>query len=194
MQPSDEYLIQKAREEDRSTFEELYNRYKKAIFGYIYRLIGDKAVAEELTQETFVKVYMNLARYRPEGKVSSWIYTIAGNLAKNELRSRGYRKTVSLEVTVSDDERITIGDMLADESFKPDDITQNEELKQDIQKAIQMLPVKYREVLILCDVQSLSYDSVAEIIGSTIGTVASRLSRARAAFVKIFRENFGDRT
>jgi len=147
-----------------------------------------------LTQETFVKVYMNLARYRPEGKVSSWIYTIAGNLAKNELRSRGYRKTVSLEVTVSDDERITIGDMLADESFKPDDITQNEELKQDIQKAIQMLPVKYREVLILCDVQSLSYDSVAEIIGSTIGTVASRLSRARAAFVKIFRENFGDRT
>jgi len=191
MQPSDEYLIQKAREEDRSAFEQLYNRYKKAIFAYIYRMIGDRAVAEELTQEAFVKVYTNLARYRPTGKVSSWIYAIAGNLAKNELRNRGYRKAASIETIISSDEKLKLKDLLADKSLKPDDIAQNKELKTQIEKTIQCLSVNHREVLVLCDVQGLSYEDAAEIIGCSVGTLASRLSRARQAFVKIFNEEFG---
>lgn len=193
MQPSDKYLVQKAREGDRSAFEELYTRYKKPIYNYIYRLIGNRAVAEELAQETFIKVYTNISSYRPTGKVSSWIYSIAGNLAKNELRSRGYRKAVSLEAKISDDEKLKLKDMLANGSFKPDEIAQNRELRERIQKVINMLDVKHKEVLVLCDVQGLSYEEAAEVMDCSVGTVASRLSRARAAFVKLFKENFGER-
>jgi len=193
MQPSDKYLIQKAREGDRPAFEELYNRYKKAIFNYIYRMIGDRAVAEELAQEAFVKAYINVSTYKPTGKVSSWIYAIAGNLAKNELRSRQYRKAISLETKISDDEKIRLKDILANGSFKPDDIAQNKELRMKIQKVIDSLAVKHREVLVLCDVQGLSYEDAAEALNCSVGTLASRLSRARQAFIKLFKKGFGEK-
>ena len=193
MQPSDKYLIQKAREGDRPAFEELYNRYKKAIFNYIYRMIGDRAVAEELAQETFVKAYINISTYKPTGKASSWIYAIAGNLAKNELRSRQYRKAISLEATVSDDEKLKLKDILANGSFKPDDIAQNKELRVKIQKIMNSLAANHKEVLVLCDVQGLSYEDAAEILNCSVGTLASRLSRARQAFIKLFKKGFGEK-
>jgi RNA polymerase sigma-70 factor (ECF subfamily) len=193
MELSDRYLVQKAREGDRPAFEELYHRYKKPIFSYVCRMIGDRAVAEELTQEAFIRVYMNLANYRPTGKVSSWIYMIAGNLAKNELRNRDYRKALSLEATVSEDEKLTLGNLLADDARGPDEIAQNKELKQCIEKVIHKLPLHHKEVLVLCDVQGLSYEEAAEVLDCSVGTIASRLSRAREAFVKIFKEDFGER-
>ena len=193
MEPSDRYLIQKAREGDRPAFEELYNRYKKPIFNYICRLLGDRAVAEELTQETFIRVYTNLAQYRPTGKVSSWIYMIAANLAKNELRSREYRKTVSLDSAIAEDEKLRLGDLLQDTSVGPADVAENKEVRAQIQKVIHKLPLHHKEVLVLCDVQGLSYEEAAEILGCSVGTVASRLNRARTAFVKIFKEDFGEK-
>jgi len=193
MQPSDRYLVRKAREGDRTAFEGLYNRYKRSIYNYICRLIGDRAVAEELAQETFIKAYEHIAAYKPTGKVSSWIYAIAGNLAKNELRARGYRKTISLEAQISSDEKLKLENVLKSDALKPDDIAENNELKEQIRKVMNMLPVHHKDILLLCDVQNLSYQDAAEILDCTVGAVASRLSRARAAFVKIFKENFDKR-
>ncbi len=193
-QPPDEILIQKAKSGDRKAFEALYQKYKRPILNFAYRLIGNKETAEEITQETFVRVYLNLARFDPRGKVSSWIYTIAGNLAKNELRDKKYFHDISLDkVIFGDDKKIRLRDVVLEGKDKPDKVLEDKELQDQIQKVIDAIPARYREVLVLCDVQGLSYEEAARIVGCSVGTIASRLSRARVIFMKKFGTDIGRR-
>ncbi len=186
MQPSDRILIQKAKEGDRQSFDTLYQKYKKRIFNYIYRMIGNRQTAEDLTQETFVKAYMNLAYYAERNTFSAWLYKIAGNLVKNELRSRVYRAARSLEQPLAiDDDTLKLIDTVVDEkSAAPDLIAGSHELREAIQKVLNSLSVEHRMILTLCDIQGLSYEEAGEILGISEGTVASRLSRAREQFNK----------
>ncbi|MBN1354401.1 MAG: RNA polymerase sigma factor, partial [Candidatus Omnitrophica bacterium] len=102
---SDEKLASMAKEGQRYAFEELFNRYKKPILNFIYRLIGQRETAEEVTQEVFIKIYNNLDMFIPDRKFTPWLYTIARNLAKNALRDRKYFRDVSLEQAVSEGEK-----------------------------------------------------------------------------------------
>jgi len=188
----DEALIERAKAGDGQAFDELYAKYKRPILNFIYRMIGNKETAEELTQETFVRVYMNLSTFSPKGKVSSWIYTIAGNLAKNELRDKKYFHDIPLEtIVVNDETSVKLSDLIAIHKKNPEEIAEDKELQESIQKIFDTIPEKYRQVLVLCDVQELSYEEVASIIGCSVGTVASRLSRARAIFMKRFGADLG---
>jgi len=183
--PSDEALAAKAKEGDIRSFEELFEKYKKPILNFIYRMIGNKETAEEVTQEVFIKMYKNLAIYDPGKKFITWIYTIARNLAKNALRDRKYFRDASLEEVIAEgDEQVTLKDVISDDTMRPDTIAENEELANEAQKILDSMPVKYKEVITLCNIQNLTYKEAAGIIGCSILTVMMRLKSAKKLFME----------
>lgn len=181
----DDELVVKAKKGNRAALDSLYNKYKRPILNYIYRLIGDFHQAEELTQETFIRVYINIDRYVERGKFSSWVYTIAGNLAKNFLRDKSYIEKVSIDKEIAEAEKISLLDVIADETKRPDDQALKEEKERLIQQGIDKLKPKHKQVIILCDIQGLSYEDVAKILKCPPATVGSRLSRARENLARI---------
>lgn len=173
---------------DHGAFTGLYNGYKARIFNYIHRMIGDRHLAEELAQETFINVYMNIHKYRPIGLFKAWIYKIASNLTKNELRRRSAKKDVSLDQPIGNGENPgTMEDILTSEKLSPEHISANKELKTIIEKGLGSLPDIYREVMVLCIIEELSYEEAATVLGTNVKTVSSRLARAREIFIKNFR-------
>jgi len=184
--PSDEILVKRAKEGDKSSFDELYQKYKKRILNYIYRMVGNQMIAEELTQDTFVRAYMHLRDYRERHTFSAWLYKIAHNLVMNELRV--CKPDVSLdEPLVVGDETIRLIDTVVNGTTAPDLIAKSHELREAIQKVLNSLSAEHRRVLVLCDIQGLSYEEVSEILDINVGTVASRLSRAREQFNRKLR-------
>ena len=182
---SDELLAKQAKEGDVAAFEELFNRYKRPLLNFIYRFIGNRQTAEEVTIEVFMKAYNNLDVFDPNKKFATWIYTIARNLSKNSLRDRKYFRDVSLEESVFDkDDSIKLKDVIADINASPDAIAQDEELSRLAQKILDSLPVKYKEVITLCSVQELSYREAAAILGISVAGVSVRLNEAKRLFMK----------
>lgn len=177
---SDEYLINKAREGDKPAFEEFYQRYKNQIFNYTYRFINNYALAEELTQETFINAYTNLDKYSEKGKPLAWFYTIASNLCKNAIKSKVIRAEVSLDAPFKDtDGQLGLLDVLESHKDEPELTIRSKELITKIQEAIDSLPLEYKQILLLCDIQGQSYQDVAQILNCKPSTVGSRLFRAR---------------
>lgn len=183
---SDEELVVLARQGSRAAFDEIFDRYKRRILNFVYHMLHDKETAEDVTQEVFVKVYMNLENYDPaKGKISSWIYTIAGNTAKNVLRDKKHKQDTSLDNIIFDEEKeIRLGDVISDEKYRPDSALEDKELQSQIQAVLDSMDVKYKEVITLCDIEGVSYEEAAKIMGISKGSVASRLYRARAIFIK----------
>lgn len=182
---SDELLAKEAKEGDVKAFEELFERYRKPILNFIYRLIGSRETAEEVAIEVFMNVYNNLHIYDPEKKFSTWLYTIARNLSKNALRDRKYFRDVSLEQEIgAEDEAMRLKDVIADKSIGPDEIAMDEELAGEAQKVIDSMPLKYKEVITLCGVQGLKYEEAAKILGCSVASISVRLAEAKEMFVK----------
>ncbi|MDP8248789.1 MAG: sigma-70 family RNA polymerase sigma factor [Candidatus Tritonobacter lacicola] len=180
---TDPALVKKAQGGDKDAFVQLYDMYKVRIMNYVYRTIGDYQVAEEVTQETFIKAHRHIRRYRPTGTFSAWLYRIASNLSKNTLRNlhrRGFRRSIS---TIG--EGRDIWEAVENHSTRPDYAAQQKELYSRIQKALGKIRMPHRETLILHDIEGLSYSDVARITGCKEGTVASRLSRGRREFKKL---------
>ncbi len=181
-----ENIVIRAQEGDREAFDELYSEYKRPILNYLYRFIGNRHCAEELTQETFIRAYINLHRYEPRAKFSSWLYKIAGNLARNFLRHASYDKRVR---PVKVDPYAT-GEFLLTENIGtrergPAERAQAKETKALIQQAIDHLPAHLKEAVILCDIQELSYEAAAKIMKCRPMTVGSRLWRGRKKLAEL---------
>lgn len=190
MHLTDEELIQKARLKDKQAFTELVDRYSDKILGYLYRYIGDYHLAEDLTIETFLNAYNSLEGYEEMGKFSSWLYRIATNCAKKELRKRkAHAPEISLETPAVEDGSVTLGELIADESSRPDYNLRAKELKEGIYKVMAKLDKKYREVLLLCDVEGLSYEDAAKSLRSIPRTVGTRLKRARKMLYDLLKKH-----
>ncbi|MFH1594571.1 MAG: sigma-70 family RNA polymerase sigma factor [Candidatus Omnitrophota bacterium] len=188
----EDLLIERFKEGDRASFDKIYSKYKARILSYINRMIGNIAVAEELTQETFINVFINVARYEPRGMFKAWIYMIASNLAKNELRRRSQRKDVSLFKVIGGQScDTTLENVLTSESLSPESIINNGELKETIEEILQSLPVIHREVLVLCVIEGLSYEEAARVLNINVKTVSSRLVRARRRFIEDIKRRRG---
>lgn len=187
---TDEELIGRAKNGYKPAFDLFYNRNKRRILNYVYRMIGDRERAEEITQEAFVKAYVALGKYSDEGKPVGWLYTIAGNLSKNFLRGQTYRPKLLLNKELSGQDGLTMQDIIPSEAESPLDITIKRENEVLVQNAIQTLPVKYREILILCDIQGSSYEEAGEILNCSTGSVGSRLSKARSLLAKSLKKYF----
>lgn len=178
----DENIVIRAKEGDREAFNELYYAHKRRILNYLYRFIGNHHCAEELTQETFIRAYLNLHRYEPRAKFSSWLYRIAGNLARNFLRHASYDKRVS--PVKADPYANAAGEILfieniGSEAKNPGEHAHEKEIKVLIQQAIDKLPAYLKEAVILCDIKELSYEEAAKIMKCRPMTVGSRLWRGR---------------
>jgi RNA polymerase sigma-70 factor (ECF subfamily) len=178
----DENLIIRAKGGDREAFDELYRVYKRPILNYVYRFIGNRHNAEELTQETFIRAYINLHKYEPRAKFSSWLYRIAGNLARNFLRHASYDRRV--RPVKADPYADATGEVLSTENIgdrakKPDEYVQTKEIEVLIQQAIDQLPAHLKEAVILCDIKEFSYEVAAKIMKCRPMTVGSRLWRGR---------------
>jgi len=158
-------------------FEELVRRYQRPIAAYVYRMVGDYDSALDLTQEVFIKVYNSLARYRSEYKFSTWIYKIAHNAAIDFIRRHAVREQ-ALTIGVDGDQR-----EMAIESRRltPEQESEREELRSEIESVVRLLPSAYRELIVLRHSHDLSYDEIAEVTGLPLGTVKNRLFRAREA-------------
>lgn len=179
---TDEELIKEFQDNNTlAAYEILVKRYKDPLINFVYRFVGDKDVCTDIVQDTMIKFYLNKDSYKSFAKFSTWIYTIAGNLAKNELKRRKRRVILSLH---SDDDEKTL--QIEDKSFiMPDRATDNIIKSGMIQKALLKVKEVYREVVILRDIQNLSYEEIAEITGLSIGTVKSRINRGRTQLQKL---------
>ncbi|HUP19694.1 MAG TPA: sigma-70 family RNA polymerase sigma factor [Gemmatimonadota bacterium] len=166
-------------------FQQLVERYQSRMVNFIHRSIGDRDRAEDLAQEVFIRVYRHIRRFDQSKKFSTWIYTIASNLAKNELRNRSRNPLVLFQSLTSnwDDDHRPL--QFEDSSMRPDDLYRKRHLQQMVERAAEELPPHHREVFILREVDGKSYEEIAEITGTQLGTVKSRLNRARNRFAQI---------
>jgi len=189
-QASDRELIERAKGNDSNAFCLLHDRYKKRILNYLYRFFGNYSLAEEVAQEAFIRIYENLDKYQPIGTVRGWIYTIAANLAKNKLRDLSKKKEISLDMRLSaEDESFTLADIIKDKAPGPDKIVEDRGESLKVQESIAKMEEKYKQVIILCGIQGLSYDEAAEVIGCSIKVVGVRLMRARQKLKSMLKES-----
>lgn len=178
--PTDEELIARFQGGDIYSFEQIVFRYKDPLINYIFHFLGDRIDAEDVVQETFLRVYRNKHLYRNVAKFSTWIYTIAGNLAKTELRRRRRRKIFSLSQMGYENRDYEITDTVP----TPDGLVDGEMNENFIRKEIEALPLKFREVVVLRDIQEFSYEEISSILKIPIGTVKSRVNRGRMRLQK----------
>ncbi|MBD3223970.1 MAG: sigma-70 family RNA polymerase sigma factor [Caldithrix sp.] len=172
---SDEQLIARFQKGDNYAFDLLVKRYKDPLMNFIFRFLGDKNEAEDIVQETFLRLYKNKHYYKEIAKFSTWIYTIASNLAKTELRKRKRRKFFSIHQFMQTEKDYDI----PDDSFSPDQQANTVITDKLIQQAIDKLSPKFKQVIILRDIQEFSYEEIAEVVDIPLGTVKSRVNRAR---------------
>ena len=165
-------------------YEILVQRYKNPLISYIYRFLGDYEACADIVQETMIKVYRNKDSYKSIAKFSTWIYTIAGNLARTEYQRRKRRNIFSISSYGDDNETFDI----PDESARPDVITDSGIKNQIIQKALLKVSDSYREMVILRDIQEMSYEEIAEVTGIAVGTVKSRINRGRSQLQKLLKD------
>ena len=181
----DEDLIFMVQEGNRKAFDELVSRYKGRLFSFILRMVKDPTLAEELTQETLIRVYVHAAKYREIAKFSTWVFTIATNLVRNKMRQRSRRPwMISLNPAPEDDEMpVDPPDKVAD----PSEGVHREELAGIIAEATRRIPEKYRIPFLLREVDQLSYEEIQQVTGLKLGTVRSRINRARNRFRQLIK-------
>ncbi len=175
---SDEDLMLRTGQGDRGAFDEIVRRYTSRMVNVAYQMTGDRDLAEDVAQETFYRAYRSAASYKRIAKFSTWLYTIAINLCRNELRRRKHR-FYSLEEMAERDEEASVRIDIEDETAKPDRRVEQKELGRLIMQAIDRLPEKFKQPLVLRDVEGLSYEETGEILNLPEGTVKSRINRAR---------------
>jgi len=163
-------------------FDALVAAYEKKIFNVIYRVLGDYEEAADLTQETFISAYKSFDRFRGEAKVYTWLYQIAINHCRNRLRQRGRSRALQIESLDQprEWEEEGAGREISDLTHAPHVVLEEKELRQRILAAVESLPPDYREVVVLREIQGLSYNEIADATHLSLDNVKTRLSRARA--------------
>lgn len=162
-----------------SAFELLVIRYKDLIINYIHRCICDYHRAEDLAQETFIRVLKSASSYEPKCQFKNWIYLIATNLCRNEVRNRNRRKTAFLDDLVSEGEDVNYSSLMRDVNYLPDELYEKKEQQLMIQQTLNLLPENQRIALNLVTYQDLRYDEIAQIMDCSVSAVKSLIHRAR---------------
>jgi RNA polymerase sigma-70 factor (ECF subfamily) len=182
---SDEELVVSHLNERHGAFTKLFDRYRERLVHFIVRKTGDPDRAQDLTQEAFIRVARHLERFDTTKKFSTWIYTIAGNLAKNELRNRARNPLVLFQAIMKNWESDYRPLEWEDTRNRPDDLYRKRFLREKVNEAVDQLPAHHRTVFVLRELHGKSYEEIAEITGCNLGTVKSRLNRARNNFARI---------
>jgi len=180
---SDEDLMAEAAEGNERAFTELVNRYKARVVNLVSRLLNDREASDDISQEVFVRVFLHRKNYRRGAKFSTWLFTIAANLAKNEIRRRKRRRNW----TSLDEMQETLRDsslQLMDPRANREGDVEVRQLQGIVGAAIATLPERYRVALALRDIEGLAYEDIAQVLRIPGGTVRSRINRARLMLKK----------
>ncbi len=178
-------LIQAYLAGDESAFTRLDRLYRPRLLNFVTRMVQDRGRAEELVQETFLRVFRHGHRYDPSRKFATWIYTIAGNLARNDLRRRRRSPIVTTEAISRTGEVADWADLAEDPAPRPDEAQVSRSMMELVQKTVARLAPIHREVFVLRELEDKTYEEIAELVGCDLGTVKSRLNRARRAFAQM---------
>jgi len=188
----DKELIRSFNAGSKRAFDSLVLKYKDRVFNLCCRFLGDLEEADDSAQETFIKVYRSLKKFRFESTFSTWLYRIAVNTCKNKLSSLKYRRNRKMVRLDNGREGERRTNTLIDESGSPEKKLEKKEREILIQQAIDSLPEDFKSVVVLRDVEGLSYEMTARITGYNIGTVKSKLSRARERLRKKLGESISE--
>lgn len=182
---SDEELISEFQQNGtEEAFGIIVQRYKNPLINYVFRFLGDYEACSDVVQETMIKVYRYKDSYSSVAKFSTWVYTIAGNLARTEYRRQ--RRQNIFSINDYGEEHQTYD--LPDETYRPDVATDSGIKDEIIQKALLKVKDAYREAVILRDIEGMSYEEIAEILGVNEGTVKSRINRGRAQLQDLLKD------
>ena len=182
---SDEELIAEVQRDNEEALTLLMGRFKDPLTNFVFRIVGDLEDAHDIVQETFVRAYRNRSSYKPEWRFSTWVYTIATNLAKSFLRRKRIRSIVRLTRTA--DEPTPVFDV--PDGAPPIDTIVDASLGEErIRKALGKLPTTYRVAIVLRDIQDLTYEEIAAITGVAMGTVKSRINRGRGMLQEMLKD------
>ena len=181
---SDEILIKKFQDGDVGAYNQLVFRFKDRLLNFIYRFVNDLDLAEDLVQDTLLKLYTHKDSYQEIAKFSTWLYTIAANLARTELRKKKRRKTFSVtELSREDREFIIVSS-----DVDPSEDLSSQDFERNIQLALAELPDDFKTIIILRDIQELSYDEISKIVKVPLGTVKSRINRGRVKLQQLLKK------
>lgn len=177
---ADWQLVERVQRGDKRAFDLLVAKYQRKLFRLLSRLIRDPAEIEDVAQEAFIKAYRALPNFRGESAFYTWLYRIAINTAKNYLVAQGRRAPTQTETEIEDAENFEDGDSLRTEDT-PDRMLLSKQVAEAVNRAIERLPEELRTAIVLRELEGLSYDEIAESMNCPIGTVRSRIFRAREA-------------
>lgn len=178
MVATDEQLMQQFQTGHSRSFEILLQRYHTKLFHFIHRNCRNRARAEELVQDVFMRVVKSCESYRADAKFSTWIYTIARNICIDEARRQTHRRSLSLDKPLGDDDGATLGDLIDAENIGSDRRAQDKQFLLELAKALEALPEEQREVFELRQLQGLRFSEIAEIVNIPENTVKSRMRYA----------------
>ena len=183
MSEPEEDLIARSRDGDVDAFNQIVEMYQRPLYNMSLRMLGDAPAAEDATQDAFFSAFRNIGRFKG-GNLKSWLFTITANACRDVLRSRNVRRTESLDA-----EDVTIDPPSPTES--PEDYAVRREMGQSIQQGLDSIPHDQRLAVVLIDVQGFGYEEAAGVMGISVGTVKSRLSRGRGRVRDFLRDRSG---
>ncbi|MBC3930530.1 MAG: RNA polymerase sigma factor RpoE [Undibacterium curvum] len=186
----DQLLVERVQRGDKKAFELLVSKYQRKLMRLVSRLVYDQAEAEDVVQEAFIKAYRALPNFRGESAFYTWLYRIGINTAKNHLVTQGRRAPTSTDADVEEAEGFVDAEGLRDINT-PESLLASKQIAQTVNAAMAALPEELRNAITLREIEGLSYDEIAEVMLCPIGTVRSRIFRAREAIAERLRPMLG---
>jgi RNA polymerase sigma-70 factor (ECF subfamily) len=186
----DQLLVERVQRGDKRAFELLVSKYQRKLMRLVSRLVRDQAEAEDVVQEAFIKAYRALPQFRGDSAFYTWLYRIGINTAKNYLVTQGRRAPTSTEADAEEAETFDDGEHLRDINT-PESMLATKQIAETVNVAMDALPEELRMAITLREIEGLSYDEIAEAMGCPIGTVRSRIFRAREAIAEKLRPLLG---
>lgn len=184
----EQQLIADARKGDVAAFEALIGEHQKRIFSIAFRMAGNPEDAADMAQEVLIKIFKNLGKFQGNSKFSTWVYRVATNTCLDELKKLRRHTAYSLDQELETEEG-SVAAELADEAPTPEESTERRDLQRVVSEAIGMLSEDHKKAILLRDMQGFSYEEIANILQCSVGTVKSRINRARAQLKKILIKN-----
>ncbi|MES2070797.1 MAG: RNA polymerase sigma factor RpoE [Pseudomonadota bacterium] len=186
----DQQLVERVQRGDKKAFELLVSKYQRKLMRLVSRLVHDQAEAEDVVQESFIKAYRALANFRGESAFYTWLYRIGVNTAKNYLVTQGRRAPTSTDADIEEAETFVDADGLRDINT-PESLLASKQIAETVNAAMSALPEELRNAITLREIEGLSYDEIAAVMLCPIGTVRSRIFRAREAIAEKLRPILG---
>lgn len=181
MMRNEELLLQQSRDGDIASFEALVEPYQRYIYNIAYRMVGNEEDAKDMAQDALIKVYKNIGKFEGKSKFTTWIYRITVNVCQDALRRKKHVVSLDEAIETKDSE---VKMQVAGDEYEPEKVLEQNEVKRLVHDGLNRLPEKYKTLLILRELQGLSYQEISECLELPIGTVRSRLSRSKEALKK----------